>query len=61
MQNFTAGLMVGDIFVYINKSYILYWKVANDKLIYKATENEYKIACARKLLNKLQGGDNQNT
>lgn len=35
-QKFTVGLMMQDIFVYITKSYIAYWKVKNDKLICQA-------------------------
>ena len=53
-QNFTAGLMVYDIFVYINKSDTVYWKVENDKLIYKASIIQYNIACGKNALKKLE-------
>lgn len=53
-QNFTVGLMVQDIFVYINKSYVVYWKVENDKLIYKALKSQYQVACADQTLKKLK-------
>lgn len=53
-QNFTVGLMTLDIFVYINKSYTVYWKVVDDKLVYKETAYNYNIACARRALNELK-------